>query len=101
MEKQNRFGAMALGIFIGGAIGAIAMLLAAPKSGEQTRALLREKSGEIKKEVTTRVQDTRDRAGSWVTQIRDQSEQIALRISPKNNQFSEIAMDTPSDMMTD
>ena len=97
-DRRNRFGTIFFGMFIGGVIGAIVMLLAAPQSGEQTRAMIRDKGDVIKKEISSKVQDTRDRAGMLVTQVRDQGGQLAQRMNPRSHQFTEFTVEKSTDL---
>ena len=53
-------GAVLLSFFIGGIIGASVALLTAPKTGQETRKMIRNFA-----------EDTRDRAGDYVGQIKD------------------------------
>lgn len=58
---------IALGL--GLVIGATVAMLVAPKSGPDTRSLLREKTGEIKDRTSGAIGDTRDRAGKMIEDI--------------------------------
>jgi len=46
------------GIIVGGVIGATAMLFLAPRSGEETRAEIRDKAAELRDRTTETVKDT-------------------------------------------
>ncbi len=48
MSDHDEFGAFLVGFIVGGLTGAVAALLLAPQSGEETRAVIREKSIELK-----------------------------------------------------
>jgi len=52
MSDRDEFGAFLVGFVVGGLTGAVVALLFAPQSGEETRALIKDKSIEL-----------RDRAG--------------------------------------
>lgn len=67
-EKNGLF----TGILIGSLVGAGVALLTAPRSGEETRTLLREKGGEIKAKATTTLEDGRTR----VMAIRDRGQAL-------------------------
>ena len=47
-SDSDEFGAFLVGFIVGGLAGAVVSLLFAPQSGEETRALLREKSIELR-----------------------------------------------------
>lgn len=53
---------MLAGLLIGGLVGAAAMLLLAPQSGEQTRAQIREKSIQLRDQTTASVKDALEQA---------------------------------------
>ena len=55
-------GAMIFSFFIGGIIGAGVALLTAPKTGEETRKMIRDFA-----------EDTRDKAGDYVGQMKDKA----------------------------
>lgn len=49
------------GLLTGGLIGAAAAFLAAPRSGEETRSLIREKGSQIRDGATQALEDGRDK----------------------------------------
>ena len=64
MDRQSSHpGAWFAGIMIGGLVGAGVALLTAPRSGEETRTMIREKSIELKDQATNKIEETRVRAG--------------------------------------
>ena len=108
-------GAAALGVLIGGAIGALAGILFAPASGQQTRRRIREKSAEIRDtavdmvdEGRARVEDfideSRDRIGDFIresrsefrdmtTKVRDAVDEGRRAYSRRRNELNEEAED--------
>lgn len=48
MADRDDFGAFLIGFVVGGLTGAVVSLLFAPQSGEETRAVIREKSIELR-----------------------------------------------------
>ena len=50
MSDRDDFGAFIVGFLVGGLTGAAVALLFAPQSGAETRALIREKAIEIKRQ---------------------------------------------------
>jgi gas vesicle protein len=59
------------GLLIGGAIGDVTMMLFAPRSGEETRAQIRDKAIELRDKTTDTVKDTVSQAKSKASDIRD------------------------------
>ena len=62
MSDNNDFGAFFAGLVIGGLVGAAAALLTAPKSGEETRTMIKEKSIELRDRAVEVSQDARRKA---------------------------------------
>jgi gas vesicle protein len=52
------------GVLVGGIVGVVAGVLFAPKSGEETRALIGEKTGEWRDRAEELAESTRDRVHS-------------------------------------
>ena len=48
MSDRDEFGAFLVGFLVGGLTGAVVALLMAPQSGEETRAIIKDKSIEIR-----------------------------------------------------
>jgi gas vesicle protein len=48
MSDHDDFGAFLIGFVVGGVAGAVAALLLAPQSGEETRAIIKDKSIELR-----------------------------------------------------
>ena len=52
MSDNDGFGAFLMGFVVGGVAGAVAALLLAPQSGEETRSLIKDKSIELRDKAT-------------------------------------------------
>lgn len=59
------------GLLLGGALGAVAMLLYAPRSGEQTRAEIRGRAIELRDRTSETVKDTVTQARSKAHELKD------------------------------
>src|SRR5690242_21186800 len=57
MSDRDEFGAFLVGFVVGGLTGAVVALLFAPQSGEETRALIKDKSIEIRDRAATSAED--------------------------------------------
>lgn len=55
-------GKFAIGALFGAAVGAVAALLTAPKSGKETREDIKRKAGEIKSDAASKADDVRKKA---------------------------------------
>lgn len=80
--KQSGFGLFLRGVLIGAAAG----LLLAPRSGKETRAMISEKSTEIRDKAYDIAQDTRQRAENV---IHDAKGRITGRIKSNKDNLDE------------
>ena len=78
IEKKSSFGSLFKGLLIGGLIGAGAALLSAPRTGPETRQMLRYKGEELRGRAMDVAEDTRMRA-----------EEITRKGTQKANQLVE------------
>ena len=62
MSERDEFGAFLVGFIVGGLTGAVAALLFAPQSGEETRTLLKERGIELKDQATQTAEEAIARA---------------------------------------
>lgn len=87
MSDRDEFGAFLVGLIVGGLTGAVVSLLFAPQSGEETRALIKEKSIELRdkaqlsaEEVIARAEvaaaDALDGAAELAAQLRAHGEKV-------------------------
>ncbi|MEA4909948.1 MAG: YtxH domain-containing protein [Chloroflexi bacterium] len=67
----NKFGTWLTGFIVGGLIAAVATLLTTPQSGEETRALIRDRSVDIKNRASEKAGQTRTRANEIFSTTRD------------------------------
>lgn len=67
MTDKNDFGAFLVGFVVGGLTGAAVSILFAPQSGEETRAIIRDKAIELRDHASESVEDARVKAEkAWV-----------------------------------
>ncbi len=57
MAKNDEFGAFLVGFIVGSLTGAVAALLLAPQSGEETRTVIKEKAIELRDKTSESVTD--------------------------------------------
>jgi gas vesicle protein len=65
MSDHDDFGAFLIGFIVGGVAGAVAALLLAPQSGEETRALIKDKSIELRDKATEQAEMVASRANEF------------------------------------
>jgi len=88
-EKDSDLGAFLSGFIIGGLVGAVVALLLAPQSGEETRALIRDKSIELK-----------DKAVETAEEARTRTESAAAEARTRVAELSQQARDRASELKT-
>ena len=69
MSEHDDFGAFLIGFVVGGVAGAVAALLLAPQSGEETRSLIKERSIELRDKAAEQA----ELVASKATEIADQA----------------------------
>lgn len=62
MSEKDNFGAFLVGFIMGGITGAVASLLLAPQSGEETRTVIKEKAIELKDKTAETAEETLHKA---------------------------------------
>jgi gas vesicle protein len=84
-ENTNRIAMVVGSLIIGGLIGAGVALLSAPMDGKQTRAMLKDKSVEIKNKVAESASESRARAEKALEDIRDRANEAIRRLREPSN----------------
>jgi gas vesicle protein len=87
MAEKNEFGAFLIGFIVGGLTGAAVSLLFAPQSGEETRALIRDKAIEL-----------RDRASETVEEARVRAEEAWAEAKEKAEEWSQLAKERADEL---
>jgi len=64
MSEQNNFGSFFAGFIVGGLTGAIVSLLFAPQSGEETRAIIKDKAIELSEKASETFDEVSTKAGT-------------------------------------
>lgn len=72
---MSDFGKFISGVFIGGMVGGLLGVLLAPRSGEETRKRIADRTSETYKKAETSVQDTYKKAETSVQDIQRKTEQ--------------------------
>lgn len=96
-EQDTDFGAYLAGFLIGGLVGAATALLLAPQSGVETRALIRDKSIELKdkaadsaeealNKATKAMEDTRNKLVTVVDDLRSRVEDLAETVRQQSTE---------------
>lgn len=77
MAERDEFGAFLIGFIVGGLTGAVAALLLAPQSGEETRTVIREKAIELKDRTSHSLDDAYAQAEAATAEARARLEELA------------------------
>ena len=105
MSERDEFGAFLVGFIVGGLTGAVAALLFAPQSGEETRAVIKERSIELRDKATAEAEeawkraeaaaiDARQKAEELSRQAMAQSEEITLKARKRGEELVETTKET-------
>ncbi len=76
-SDRDEFGAFLVGFIVGGLTGAVVSLLFAPQSGEETRALIRDKSIELRDRAADTAEEALARAEAAAAEARTRAEELA------------------------
>ena len=74
MSDRDEFGAFLVGFVVGGLTGAVVALLFAPQTGEETRALIKDKSIELRDYASTSAEEAIARAEAAAAEARARAE---------------------------
>jgi gas vesicle protein len=70
MSDHDDFGVFLIGFVVGGVAGAVAALLLAPQSGEETRALIKDKSIELRDKAAEQAELVASKANEFADQAK-------------------------------
>jgi gas vesicle protein len=76
MSDRDEFGAFLVGFVVGGLTGAVVALLFAPQSGEETRALIKDKSIELRDRASHSAEEVLARAEAAAAEARQRAEEL-------------------------
>jgi gas vesicle protein len=80
MSERDEFGAFLVGFVVGGLTGAVVALLFAPQSGEETRALIKDKSIELRDRAASSAEEVIARAEAAAAEARTRAEELAREV---------------------
>ncbi len=100
MSERDEFGAFLVGFIVGGLTGAVVALLFAPQSGEETRAVIKERSIELRDKASEEAEaawkraeeaaiEARHKADELLKQAQAQGEEITLKAREKGHELVE------------
>jgi gas vesicle protein len=74
MSDRNEIGMLFVGFLLGALSGAVAALLLAPQSGEETRTMIKDKSVELRDKAQQTAEQARARTDEVVRQLKEQGQ---------------------------
>ena len=77
MSDRDEFGAFLVGFIVGGLTGAVVSLLFAPQSGEETRAMIKDKSIELRDKASASAEAALARAEAAAAEARARADELA------------------------
>lgn len=77
------------GFLVGGAIGAVAGILLAPKSGEETRTLIAESAKDVAKRADATVKEIQAKADDVVSDMQKKGDELKDKLQSLINQQKE------------
>jgi gas vesicle protein len=89
MSDHDDFGAFLVGLVVGGVSGALAALLLAPQSGEDTRTIIKDKAIELRDEAATTVEETLEKAEKTANEAVKKAESILIDAKKRANEIAE------------
>src|SRR5512139_390246 len=89
MSDRDEFGAFLVGFIVGGLSGAIVALLFAPQSGEETRALIKDKSIELRDKAQVTAEEALARAEAAAADARARADELAKQLRERGHEVVE------------
>lgn len=83
MSDRDEFGAFLVGFLVGGLSGAVVALLFAPQSGEETRALIKDKSIELRDKAQQSAEEALARAEAAAAEARARADELARQLKER------------------
>jgi gas vesicle protein len=80
MSDRDDFGVFLIGFVVGGVAGAVAALLLAPQSGEETRSLIRDKSIELRDKAAEQAELVATKATDLASQAKVRGQEVVENV---------------------
>jgi gas vesicle protein len=91
MSDRDEFGAFLVGFIVGGLTGAVVALLFAPQSGEETRALIKDKSIELRDKAQQSAEEALARAEQVAQEARARADELAKQVKERGTEVYSTA----------
>lgn len=90
-SDNDEFGAFLLGFIVGGVAGAVVSLLFAPQTGEETRAMLQEKSIELRDRATENAGEAASRLDAAAAEARAKADELTRKARAQADELAKKA----------
>src|SRR5262245_1634718 len=101
MSDRDEFGAFLVGFIVGGLTGAVVALLFAPQSGEETRALIKDKSIELRDKAQQSAEEALERAEAAAADARARADELARKLRERGVEVYTMAWDREQGLYDD
>jgi gas vesicle protein len=91
MSERDEFGAFLVGFIVGGLTGAVVALLFAPQSGEETRALIKDKSIELRDKAQQTTEEALAQAEKVAQEARARADELAKQVKERGTEVYSTA----------
>jgi gas vesicle protein len=88
MSERDEFGAFLVGFIVGGLTGAVAALLLAPQSGEETRAVIKERSIELRDKAQVEAEEAWKHAEAAAIEARHKAEELSRQAMAQGEEIT-------------
>ncbi|HLO30468.1 MAG TPA: YtxH domain-containing protein [Anaerolineales bacterium] len=86
MSDRDEFGAFLVGFIVGGLSGAVVALLFAPQTGEETRALIKDKSIELRDKAQMSAEEAIARAEAAAAEARARADELSKQLRDRGQE---------------
>ena len=93
MSNRDELGVFAVGVLVGALTAGVVALLFAPQSGEETRALIKEKSIELRDQAQQTADEAMARAEAIAADARARADELTRQL--KRQKQGMVATETP------
>lgn len=101
MSDRDEFGAFLVGFVVGGLTGAVVALLFAPQSGEETRALIKDKSIELRDQASQSAEEVLARAEAVAAEARQRAEELTKEARQRAEELSKEARQRATELASE
>ncbi len=91
MSDRDDFGMFLVGFIVGGVAGAVAALLLAPQSGEETRNLIKDKSIELRDAAAQQADLIAKKASAVATDVQSRSKDLVVEARTRGKDLVDSA----------